>query len=109
VRPAWQPSRGQVYWADVGSVGRKPWLVVSNNRRNHNLDSFLAVRITTTSRFAGMPTVVALGRDDPVEGFVMCDDLLPIYRDEIIESAGALAAATMKAVNDALRAALAIP
>lgn len=109
MRSAWQPSRGQVYWADVGSIGRKPWLVVSNNRRNHNLDGFLGVRITTISRFAGMPTVVALGPDDPVEGFAMCDDLWPVYRDEIIESAGAIAAATMKAVNGALRAALAIP
>jgi mRNA interferase MazF len=93
----------------VGSIGRKPWLVVSNNRRNNNLDSVLAVRITTTGRFAGMPTVVPLGPDDPMIGFVMCDDLWPVYKDEILEPAGALAARTMGAVNNALRAALAIP
>jgi mRNA interferase MazF len=101
--------RGQVYWAEVAGVGRKPWLVVSNNRRNRNLGSVLAVRITTTGRYSGMPTVVALSHDDPLVGFVICDDVWPIYRTWIVEPAGALARRTMLAVNDALKVALAIP
>ncbi|GAA4693400.1 type II toxin-antitoxin system PemK/MazF family toxin [Phytohabitans rumicis] len=102
------PARGQVYWAEVGGIGRKPWLVVSNNQRNRHLESFLAVRITTTDRHAGMPTVVRLSQDDPLVGYVVCDDLGPVYRDEIVKSAGAVSGRTMLAVNDALRAALAI-
>lgn len=104
-----EPARGQVYWAEVAGVGRKPWLVVSNNRRNRQLESILAVRITTTDRYAGMPTVVRLTHDDPLVGYVVCDDLGPIYRDEIVELAGALSGRTMLAVNGALRIALAIP
>lgn len=103
-----EPARGQVFWAEVAGVGRKPWLVVSNNRRNRHLASVLAVRITTTDRYAGMPTVVPLAQDDPLVGYVVCDDIGPIYRDEIVKSAGALSGRTMLAVNDALRAALAI-
>ncbi|GLH98357.1 type II toxin-antitoxin system PemK/MazF family toxin [Phytohabitans aurantiacus] len=102
------PARGQVYWAEVGGIGRKPWLVVSNNRRNKHLQSVLAVRITTTDRHAGMPTVVPLSQDDPLVGYVVCDDLGPVYRDEIVEAAGALSGRTMLAVNAALRVALGI-
>ncbi len=102
-------ARGQVYWADVAGIGRKPWLVVSNNQRNRHLDSVLAVRITTTGRYAGMPTVVSLSHNDPLVGYVMCDDIWPIYRDEVSDSAGALAQPTMRAVSQALKAALSIP
>lgn len=104
-----EPARGQVYWAEVGGIGRKPWLVVSNNRRNSRLESVLAVRITTTDRHAGMPTVVRLSHADPLVGYVICDDLGPIYRDELVKSAGALTGRTMLAVSEALRVALAIP
>lgn len=104
-----EPARGQVYWVNVGGIGRKPWLVVSNNRRNRTLQSVLAVRITTTRKYAGMPTVVALAHQDPLAGYVMCDDIWPLYRDEIAEGAGAVAGPTMRAVNDALKVALALP
>lgn len=102
-------ARGQVYWADVAGIGRKPWLVVSNNQRNRNLDSVLAARITTTGKYAGMPTVVSLTHNDPLVGYVVCDDLWPVYREEVAESAGAVAPPTMRAVNEALKAVLAIP
>ncbi|MCZ4618784.1 type II toxin-antitoxin system PemK/MazF family toxin, partial [Rhodococcus qingshengii] len=38
--------RGQIYWADIGK-GEKPWVVVSNNVRNRNLNTVLAARVTT--------------------------------------------------------------
>lgn len=104
-----EPARGRVYWAEVSGIGRKPWLVVSNNRRNRSLQSVLAVRITTTNRHAGMPTVVALNRDDSLVGFAVCDDLGPLFRDEIVADAGAVSPRTIVAVNDALKAAVAIP
>ena len=48
-----------VYRADIG-FGAKPWLVVSNNHRNRALSDLLAVRITTTDRYANLPTWVQL-------------------------------------------------
>jgi mRNA interferase MazF len=104
-----EPARGRVYWAEVSGIGRKPWLVVSNNRRNRSLQSVLAVRVTTSNRHAGMPTVVALSRDDPLVGFAVCDDLGPLFRDEIVADAGAVSSRTMASINDALKVALAIP
>jgi mRNA interferase MazF len=100
------PARGRVYWADLG-YGRKPWLVVSNNRRNARFDDCLVARITMTSQPPEEPSVVRLTSEDRLIGWVLCDDLARVYRDELTE-AGALTRATMERVNDGLRAALAL-
>ena len=99
------PLRGQVFRADLG-FGAKPWLVVSNNARNRNLETVVAVRITTTSRHANLPTVVPLSSGDPLTGFVVVDDLVQLYRDEMTTALGALSPATMRAISEALRIAL---
>jgi mRNA interferase MazF len=99
--------RGQVFRVDLG-YGAKPWLIVTNNSRNRHLDSVLAVRITTTGRHAHHPTVIALTHTDPLTGFVLCDDLVPLYRDELTAPLGTLAPATMAAVSDGLRVALSL-
>lgn len=97
--------RGQVYRVDLGH-GSKPWLVVSNNARNRNLETVLAVRITTTGKHAAVPTVVPLSAADPLVGFVVVDDLIQLYRDELTVELGALTATTMTAVSAAIRIAL---
>lgn len=99
------PLRGQAYRVDLGH-GAKPWLVVSNNSRNRNLDSVIAARISTTGKNAKLPTVVPLAPNDPLVGFVLCDDLVPLYRDEMTVLLGSLAPATMRAVSAGLRIAL---
>ncbi|HEY2984817.1 MAG TPA: type II toxin-antitoxin system PemK/MazF family toxin [Jatrophihabitantaceae bacterium] len=99
------PLRGQVYRVDLGH-GPKPWLVVSNNARNRNLDSVLAARITTTGTHAVVPTVVALTSADPLVGHVLCDDLVQLYRDELVKRVGAVSPSTIRAVADGLRIAL---
>lgn len=99
------PLRGQVFRVELGH-GAKPWLVVSNNARNRNLETVLAARITTTSKHATVPTVVALSSADPLVGYVVVDDLVQLYRDELTVAVGALSATTMRAVSDALRIAL---
>jgi len=53
--------RSQAYRVDLGH-GAKPWVVVSNNARNRNLDTVLAARITTTGERAHVPTVGPLTR-----------------------------------------------
>ena len=99
------PLRGQLFRVDLG-YGAKPWLVVSNNQRNRNLDTVIAARVTTTQKNAHLPTVVALHHDDPLVGYVLVDDLHQLYRDELTRSDGAVTASTMKKVSDALRLAL---
>ena len=98
------PLRGQVYRVELGD-GPKPWLVVSNNARNRNLDSVLAARITT-GKHAVVPTVVALTSADPLVGYVLCDDLVQLYRDEFVKRVGAVSPSTVRAVADGLRIAL---
>lgn len=99
------PLRGEVFRVDLGH-GAKPWLVVSNNSRNRNLNTVVAVRITTTSKHAKVPTVVALSSADPLVGYAVVDDLIQLYRDELTVPLGALSAATMRAISAAIRIAL---
>jgi mRNA interferase MazF len=101
--------RGRVYWADVGN-GRKPFLVVSNNRRNQLFNDFLAVRVTTTDagKIPPVASVVELSPHDPLTGRVRCDDVVLMYRDEIQGDAGALTTPTMMRVAEGLKHALAL-
>jgi len=101
------PQRGRIYLAPLGdesdtNVENKFWLCVSNNERNPRLEEFIAVRLTTTRR-PRLPTWVALrSQDKPWAGSVACDDIGPIYRDQVIKDAGALSSATMRRVETAL-------
>jgi mRNA interferase MazF len=97
--------RGQAYRVDLGH-GLKPWVVLSNNARNRNLDTVLAARITTTSKNAHIPTVIPLSAADPLVGFVLVDDIVQLYHDELTESLGSLSPPTMLEISKALRIAL---
>ena len=99
------PLRGQVFRVDLGH-GAKPWVVVSNNARNRNLETVLAARITTTGKHVSLPTVVPLSSADLLVGFVLVDDLIQLYRDELTVALGALTATTMSEVSAAIRIAL---
>lgn len=103
-----QPLRGQIYRADVG-FGAKPWLVVSNNRRNAALGDLLAVRITTNNKRANLPTWIPLTTADPMTGWIVCDDLQQLTRDELTDYLGAASTQTVSRVDTGLRVALAIP
>jgi mRNA interferase MazF len=102
------PLRGQIFQVDLGH-GRKPWLVVSNNARNRNLESVLAARITITRKHTAIPTVIPLTAADPLVGFVLCDDIVQLYRQELTKPAGALSPPTIAAVSEGLRIALGLP
>ncbi|RJO69158.1 type II toxin-antitoxin system PemK/MazF family toxin [Nocardia panacis] len=102
------PVRGQVYRADIG-VGPKPWLIISNNSRNRSLSTVLAARITTTSKGAELQTWVQLSSADPLVGYVVADDLMPIRKIRLQSLLGTVAPATILAVNTALKLAQAIP
>lgn len=98
--------RGRVVWAVIDeSIGRKPFLVVSNNARNQAMQSFLAVRITTSAK-PDIPSVVSLAAGEPLRGNVLCDEVMMMWEDEVVSEAGALSPQTMAQVESGLRAAL---
>lgn len=106
-----EPVCGQVVWVELSGVeGRKPYLVVSNNQRNRQLDDVIGVRITTTRKPEQLRSVVALAAEDhPLVGNVLCDDVYPVFKDEIRAMWGAVSQATMRRVEDGLRSALGLP
>ena len=90
--------------ADLGH-GEKPYLIVSNNARNRQLQDSLAVRITTTVK-PDMMSVVRLSPADPLVGRVLCDDIVAIFHDELRRDVGAVCSTTMSQVAVGLRFAL---
>lgn len=103
------PVRGQVFQADVSGIGTKLWVVVSPSVRNRNLADVLTVRLTTTLK-KPRPSIVELDprADAPFVGRVICDDIGPLYKDELGPARGALSRATMARVDQGLVAALGI-
>ena len=98
--------RGRVVWAVIDeAIGRKPYLVVSNNARNQSMQSFLAVRITTSAK-PHIPSVVPLNTGEPLHGNVLCDEVMMMWEDEVVAEAGALSPRAMTQVEAGLRAAL---
>lgn len=97
-------TRGRIYLAPLGGVADAEntfWLCVSNNSRNPRLDEFIAVRMTSTRR-PQLATWVSLGPEDKPWVSVACDDLGPIWKDQVIKDAGALTAPAMRKVERAL-------
>ena len=80
--------RGQVVRADIGLDEPKLLLVVSNHTRNRNFQQVIAVRLTTTAKDS-RPSIVELGPQEGFHGRVMCDDLMPVWEDEVLATLGA--------------------
>jgi mRNA interferase MazF len=101
--------RGRIYGAVLTEhLGEKYYLAVSNNQRNAALDSFLAIRLTTSPKPA-LDSIITLGAaDGPRTGSALADDVVEIYRDEVSRELGALPPSTMRRVDDALRVALSL-
>lgn len=105
---SWPLSRGQVIRADIGLDEPKLFVVVSNNRRNRQLGDVLAARLTTSPK-PPLPSIVEL-TNETLTGRVICDDIMPIYQDEVIGTIiTALSPLAMVAINRALAAALDLP
>lgn len=101
--------RGRVYRAlPSGFTDDKFFVVVSNNNRNHSLDSVLVVRFTTSAKPAIASIVEIPSTEVLPGGRVVCDDIYDLYEDEVKADVGALSAKTMAAINDGLRAALSL-
>lgn len=94
--------------ADIGlKDGPKPFVIVSNNGRNKNLGDYLGARITTTAK-PELISIVPLTANDPLVGWVLCDDITLLYPEDLKTHLGGLSLASMMAVGRGLAAALAI-
>jgi mRNA-degrading endonuclease toxin of MazEF toxin-antitoxin module len=104
--------RGDVCWADLPSVGRKPVLVVSARVVTLALRS-IVVRITSLDRERPIPTAVELADGEvpglPRRSWVVCHDPFALLGAEDLDPIGRLTPRRMVAVEDALRFALALP
>jgi mRNA interferase MazF len=103
-------TRGRVYLIDLGGdIGAKPFLVMSNNRRNRSFHDALAVRLTTSPK-PRLPSIVELvAADAPLVGRVLCDAFTVIYPDEVLPDRGALSPPTMRLVEIGLKHSLTLP
>ncbi len=92
----------------AGTSEPKPYVVVSSNRRNKsNFPSVLVVRITTTYKYDTLPSVVRLPDGESFSGYVRCDDIEPLYRnDDTYQVVGSLSPHAMGLIDDGLRASL---
>ncbi|HEX9031636.1 MAG TPA: type II toxin-antitoxin system PemK/MazF family toxin [Streptosporangiaceae bacterium] len=104
------PLRGQVFHVDLPVIGPHYWLVVSNNRRNEHFEEVITVILTTTAPKSARPSCVPLVRNrDRFEGWVDCDDIGPLNKDELGPVKGSLSPPTMRLVDIGLAFALSLP
>jgi mRNA interferase MazF len=100
--------RGQVCFASLRGVdGEKPYVIVSNNARNAALETTLAACITTSSK-AHTRTAVAIPEGECCVGYVLCDDIEPLYPEDVRRLVGGLSLSVMLEVGSALKVALAL-
>ena len=86
----------------------KPALIVSNNARNESSWPHVhVVRITTASK-QPRATIVEIPPGEGLAGSVICDDLAPVPKAQLGDRMGALSPATMRRVDQALKAVLAL-
>lgn len=97
-------NRGSVWQYEFEEgAAPKPAVIVSANGRNHSRWPVVHVVRVTTALKEPRPTVVPLPPGECVKGSVVCDDLLPAYKEELGKQLGALSPGVMRQVDDGLR------
>ena len=103
--------RGEVFWVRFDDpVGRRPVLIVQNNRGNESSPYTIVAHISTRPPGKEYPFLVAL--DDRHLGepsWVHCETINTIPQAKLDERLGALGPAEMDRVNEALRRSLGLP
>jgi mRNA interferase MazF len=98
-------TRGEVWWVEHPDAGRRPGCVVTREAAIPVLDSVLVAPATRTIR--GIPTEVALGRDDgmPADCALTLDSLTAVPKVLLTERIAALNDAKLEELCRALGAA----
>lgn len=95
-------SRGEVWWVEDPSAGRRPHLVLTRDGAIPVLNAVLAVPATTSIR--GIPTEVALGHEDgmPTECVLTVDNTTLLPKGFFVERICTLGPERMESVCRAL-------
>jgi mRNA interferase MazF len=98
-------NRGEVWWVEHPDVGRRPGCVLTRDAAIPVLRAVLVAPATRTVR--GIPTEVALGRDDgmPEDCVLSFDQLTTVPKALLTERITSLPAAKVAEMCGALRAA----
>jgi mRNA interferase MazF len=101
-------NRGEVYDIDWPGLGTRPAVVVTRPSAMPHLANVTVVLVTT--RVRGLPTEVELDvAHGLIEGSVAnCDNVLTIPKTALLRHRGTLGPAELRALDDALRIALAL-
>jgi len=101
--------RGEIYWADLGPLGRRPALVVTRQAAIGVRQRVTVIPLTRTIR--GLASEVSLGPEDglPSESVAGCDNLLTVDK-RVLDSKplGRLGLEKVARLDAALRFALGI-
>jgi mRNA interferase MazF len=107
-----KPKRGEIYWVDfepargVEQGGRRPALIVQNDRGNTHSAYTVVVAISSASLPRIYPFTVLLNAGDgglPRSGHANCAQLLTIDQGRLESLIGTLSAEIMDRINSALR------
>jgi mRNA interferase MazF len=102
------PARGEVWWCEVGDVGRRPVVVLSRDAAIPRLRRTLVGPCTTTIR--GLPSEVLLepGEDPiPRASVVNLDSVESVSLGTLVERLGRLSDERMRQICSALEIAVA--
>lgn len=102
-----QFNRGSVWHYDFEEgAAPKPAVIVSANGRNQSRWPVVHVVRVTSAPKDPRPTVISVPVGECIKGSVLCDELYPVYKDELGKQLGALTPGLMRRIDNGLRAML---
>lgn len=110
------PQRGDLWWADFSPTrgheqrGRRPALVISDNRFNESAAGLVLLCPLTTTERSGIPWHIEIGENGglPQRSFVMCEQVRSASEQRLSERIGVVPSAVMEQVEDRLRVLMAL-
>jgi len=93
--------RGELWWAALDK--RRPVLLLSRQEAYSMRAMVIAAPATTTVRGFALEVKVGKREGLPRDCIINCDWLVTVPKADLIERAGALSAAKLRAVDEALR------
>jgi len=102
-------NRGSVWQYDFEEgAAPKPAVIVSANSRNHSRWPVVHVVRVTSAPKTERPTIIPIPSGECVKGSVLCDDLFPVYKDELGKHLGGLSPGVMRQIDSGLKAMLSL-
>lgn len=103
--------RGQIWYADLGNTydgsvqgGKRPIVIVSNNKGNYYSPILLVVPITSSNTKHSLPTHVDIQLKAP--SIALCEQILTINKKSLISFEGVIGEDKMKKIDECLKISL---